>query len=173
MRESPEQLAAQVWEASRDGRLLPLEMVWQGTEEEFIAWKQSGAAAGMDDILLIKERGAAYLFSEAHMTRSYAEAAARACSKDICWAIAQTVRSDSRTYPRPTPLSAFSEPPFLFSEESIDRAVRDISADAEYSDVRSVQSSDGSVFLFSSAHMDPAQAESLAEWLAVGHLKNP
>ena len=168
-----EALAGRVREASLGGQVLRLEQVWEGTADEFLAWRRSEPAAGMDDIALIQEGGEAFLYSELHMTRSYAESAARAGSQDICRAIVQTVRSESRTYPRPTPLTAFSEPPFMFSKGLLDRAVQEISGNPDYADIRLVHSSDGSVFLFSSAHMDAAHAESLAEWIAVGHLRNP
>jgi len=166
-------IAQKVREASRSGRPLPLKDVWQGTEDEFRAWKQSQPPAGMEDIALFREQGKTYCHSELHMTRSYAQAAARARCQDICWAIVETVRSDSRTYPRPTPLAAFSEPPFMFPRDSIEPAVREISGNPDYQDIGQVRSSDGSVFLFSSTHLDRGHAESLAEWLAVGRLQNP
>jgi hypothetical protein len=40
-------------------------------------------------------------------------------------------------------------------------------------DIRRLRASDGSVFLFSTNHLDPSYAASLAEWLAVGRLQNP
>lgn len=171
--ESRNAIAGRVREASRGGRLVRLESAWQGGEEDFAAWRQSQATAAMDDIVIIRERGQTFLYSELYMSRSFAETAARAGCKDICWAIAQTVRSDSQTYPRPTPLSVFCESPFLFPKDLLDRAMKDIPGNPEYADIRSVRSSDGSIFLFSSTHLDPARAELQAEWLAVGHLRNP
>jgi hypothetical protein len=166
-------IADQIREASRAGRLVRLESVWQRSEEEFAAWRESQAAAAMADIAMIQERDEVFLSSELSMSRAFAAAAARAGCRDICWAIAQTVRNDSQTYPRPTPLSAFGESPFFFSKDLLDRAMQDILDDPQYADIRSIRSSDGSIFLFSSAHLDPARAESLAEWLAVGHVRNP
>ena len=165
--------ADQIREASRAGQLVRLESVWQRGEEEFAAWKESPAAASVADIAMIRERDEAFLYSELYMTGSFAAAAARAGCRDICWAIARTVRNDSQTYPRPTPLSAFGESPFFFPKDLLDRAMQDIPDDPQYVDIRSIQSSDGSIFLFSSAHLDPARAESLAEWLAVDHARNP
>jgi hypothetical protein len=107
------------------------------------------------------------------MTRAYAEAAACAACGDNRYAIAQTVRGESRTYPRPTPLALFSEAPFLLPKEILDETVEAMLTDPDYGDIRRIQASDGSGFLFSSVHMDPAHAESLAEWMAVGHARNP
>jgi hypothetical protein len=166
-------IADQIREASRAGRLVRLESVWQKSEEEFVAWRESQAAAAMADIAMIQERDEIFLYSELYMSKSFAAAAARAGCRDICWAIAQTVRSDSQTYPRPTPLSTFGESPFFFPKDLLDRAMQDIPDDPQYADIQSIRSSDGSIFLFSSAHLDSARAESLAEWLAVGHVRYP
>ena len=168
-----EALAERVRKTSQGGKVLPLDEVWQGTEGDFIQWTQSQAVAGVNDVVLIRERERSYLYSERYMTRPYAEAAACAGCRDICYAIAQTVRTDSRTYPRPTPLAVFSEAPFLFSREALARALQEISEDPKYADILRVQASDGSAYLFSAVHMDPAHARSLTEWIAVGHLKNP
>jgi hypothetical protein len=168
-----EAIARKVREASRRGRLLPLGEAWQGKAEDFAAWKQSWAEADMGDIGLIRERGGDYLYSQRHMTRAYAETAARAACDDVCWVIAQTVRGDSRLYPRPTPIEAFENAPFLFSKDVLDRALRDIHAARDYADILLVKSSSGALYLFSSLHMTREHAESLAEWFSVGSLQNP
>jgi hypothetical protein len=166
-------IAGKVRKTSRGGRLIPLGEIWKGTGDDFTAWQQSEAAVGVDDIVLIKERGGEYLYSELHMTWSYAETAARAACGDLCYAIAQTVRSDSSTYPRPTPIEVFSESPFLFPKDLLDLAIQDIQCNPDYEDIRQVRASSGALYLFSSIHLSHAHAESLAEWLAVSHLQNP
>jgi len=168
---SLEILAEKVRDSSRNGKILRLDEVWPGTEAEFIEWRQAQASTG--DIVLMRQRERAILYSERHMTRAYAEAAACAACGDIRYAIAQTVRGESRTYPRPTPLALFGEAPFLFSKQILDEAVEAMLTDPDYGDIRRIQASDGSGFLFSSVHMNPAHAESLAEWMAVGHMRNP
>ncbi len=171
--DSLEILAEKVRDSSRNRSILLLEEVWPGTEAEFIEWRQSQESTGTADIVLLREGARAILYSERHMTRAYAEAAACAACGDIRYAIAQTVRGESRTYPRPTPLALFGEAPFLLSKEILDEAVEAMLTDPDYGDIRRIQASDGSGFLFSSVHMDPAHAESLAEWMAVGHMRNP
>lgn len=168
-----ETIAERVRNASRRGCVVPLAEAWPGTADEFAAWKQSQRAVDVSDIRLIGERGGVYLYSELHMTRSYAEAAARAACEDVCHAIAQTVRNDSRLYPRPTPIHIFENPPFRFSKDILDRALRDIRDASDYADIGFVRCSSGALYLFSSLHMNRQQAESLAEWFSVGHLQNP
>ena len=57
------------------------------------------------------------------MTRRYAEAAVRAADGDQCAAIAETVRDESATYPRPTPIAMFLDAPFMLEPSDIERAV--------------------------------------------------
>jgi hypothetical protein len=150
-----------------------LDQVWGGTEDEFLKSIRTDAVLGFEDIALIRDFGRAYLYSERHMTGQYAEAAARAQCEDVRHVIAETVRADSVTYPRPTSVEAFTEPPFLLSRKALTAVIDGISGDPKYADIRPLRASDGSLFLFSSDHLDPAYAESLAEWIAVGSLKNP
>ena len=171
--EAMEMLAVKVREASHSGNVIRFGEVWSGTEDEFLRLTQTPTATGFEDIRLIRDSGHTYLYSDQHMTHSYAETAARACCGDIQHVIAETVRQDSHTYPRPTPVAVFTESPFLLSRQALTAAVEKISRDAKYADIRLLRASDGSLFLFSSAHLDPAHAESLAEWIAVGHLENP
>ncbi len=168
-----EALAIMVRQASQEGKILLLPDVWPGTEEEFRTLLQARIVSGLDDIILFRDKESVYLYSEQHMTRSYAEAAGRVRSQDAPHIIAETVRSDSRTYPRPTPVNTFSEPPFLLMPEALASAVNTISDDPRYADIQLLCTSDGSLFLYSSIHMHPAHAASLAEWISVDQLENP
>jgi len=170
---SPGQLAVRVRQASREGKLVPLEEAGQGSEAEFLAWKRTQETSTVDDIVSICELGQVYLYSELHMTRSYAQMLARAGCRDIRRAIVQTVRDESAAYPRPTPMESFRKPPFSFSAEALQQACEAILGNPEYADIHQIRASNGSVFLFSSTYMDPAHAASLADWLAADHLRNP
>jgi hypothetical protein len=162
--EEIESFASRVREASRSGTVLPFD----GEEMLEIARSQ-----GFDDLDLIREGGRLYAYSELHMTRRYAESAARAGAEDLLRAIVETVRSDSETYPRPTPVATFSEKPFLFAADQLNSALIALATDSHYADIQLVSASDGSRFLFSSRHLDAAHAASIAEWLAVGRFNNP
>jgi hypothetical protein len=165
-------LAHEVRETSRELRLVPLDDVWTGTEDEYLLAAGTEAMAGCEDIALIRDNGRTYLYSERQMTRPYAEAVARTRCDDKRHTIAETVRADSMTYPRPTPLTAFSESPFILSPEAVAVAVEAFAGDPNFSDIQQICASDGTPFLFSSTHMNPAHARSLAEWIAVESLQN-
>ena len=166
-------LAEKVRAASRAGVLVLLDDVWPGGEEVLAARAESEWAVGFPDVTVIREGEKTYLFSERHMTRSYAEAAAQGASGDPMRIIAATVRSDSTVYPRPTQVAAFYDPPFLLSKTEVAAAIGRMRKDTQYADIRSVHASDGSEFLFSSNHLSCDQAAAMAEWTAVGRFDNP
>ena len=128
---------------------------------------------GLDDLAVVQAGRRTYLYSTRHMTRQYAEMAARRAEGDIPRLIAETVRADSATYPRPTPVETFAGRPFDLTADQIAPALVHLSADAAFDDIRKLTASDGTVFLYSARHLEPAHAASLAEWLAVGRANNP
>jgi hypothetical protein len=116
---------------------------------------------------VVRDSGRVFLFSNLLMTRQYADACAQTQCEDKRHVIAETVRTESLTYPRPTSLATFSEAPFLLSAETVEAAVAGFAGDEAFADIQQVSASDGTVFLFSSTHLTPAHARSLAEWIAV------
>ena len=160
-----------VREDSRQGELTPVaEEAFPEGEAEFIAL---GAEAGAADIISIRESGRWYLFSDRHMTRQYAEAAALGASGDSLRMIAATVRSESAIYPRPTPVETFFDRPYSLKPSDVKEAVAKMLADPGFADIKGARASNGAEFLFSSDHLDPDQAAAIAEWLAVGRFENP
>jgi hypothetical protein len=165
-------LAVQVRISSRNLQLVRLSEVWATSEEEYVEASGSNAMAGCEDILLIRDHGDVFVFSELSMTPRYAEAVARTQCDDKRHTIAETVRADSMTYPRPTPLSIFSESPFGLSTDAVLAAVQAFSDDPTFADIQQTSASDGTPFLFSAAHMDRTHARALAEWIAVESQQN-
>jgi hypothetical protein len=125
------------------------------------------------DLAIVYEGRHAYLYSTRHMTRQYAEMAARIAEGNILRLIAEAVRADSATYPRPTPVGTFVERPFGLAADQITLALAHMLTDPCFDDIHRVTASDGTLFLFSTRHLEPAHAASLAEWLAVGRSNNP
>lgn len=130
-------------------------------------------AEAEEDIRMLRGASERYYFSDRSMTETYAKHLFRLAERDPARLIADTVRDESRIYPRPTPLETFTDPPFLMSRADVDAAVESIAAAAEYADIRPATASDGSRFLYSAEHLAAAHAEALAEWIAVGEKENP
>ncbi len=159
--------------ASREGRVVPEDEAVSGVADTDPAGHLERAGIDADDIKAVGEGVPRYLYSERHMTRRYAEALARAADGDPVRLIAGTVRDDSATYPRPTPVAAFTQPPFGLDCHQVGAALSVMQDDPACADIQSVTASDGSLFLFSTASVTREHAASLAEWLAVGRFENP
>jgi hypothetical protein len=87
--------------------------------------------------------------------------------------IAETVRENSLVYPRPLPLTTFSHSPFDLTREEIPACLRQMADREEYADIQQTTTSIGTVYLYSTLHLDRDYASMLAEWLDVGQFNNP
>jgi len=122
---------------------------------------------------LVISTGAQYLFSETHVTRSYAEILGRAEANDPCATIAETVREAAHIYPRPTSVELFREPVFGIKSDELEGHVARLLSQPEYADIKKVVTSNGIVYLYSDRYMTEPHAQSLAEWYEVGRNENP
>jgi len=87
--------------------------------------------------------------------------------------IAELVRENSKIYPRPIPFHIFKESPFEFSEEVLLDFLKEMGEQEEYQDIARTTTSIGTVYLYSTHHLEPDYASTLAEWLDVGQANNP
>ncbi|MDR0466987.1 MAG: hypothetical protein LBH94_06485 [Deltaproteobacteria bacterium] len=105
------------------------------------------------------------------MSATYAEILAGKSAP--CLLMAETVRKNSREYPRPIALDMFEYPPFDLEPEIIQGCLRRMAEDADFCDVGFVESSAGTVYLFSSRYLERDHAAFLAERLDVDLALNP
>ncbi|HHW13889.1 MAG TPA: hypothetical protein GXX28_03015 [Firmicutes bacterium] len=176
-------VAEEVRRASREARLLPLAEVAQqfapeepGRLGELLdvgAWPEDLVGSRPADLRVVSAGDRNYLYSEAFMTQRYAETAALIMAGDRLRLIAATVRYDSATYPRPTPAAVFTGDPYHLTAEELKAAVSALAGEEQYSDIQTVRASDGSLYLFSTAHLSRDHAQALAEWEAVGQFLSP
>ncbi len=122
---------------------------------------------------LIGPKGIAYLYSETHITRNYAMMLARVGESTPCSIIAETVREESRVYPRPTKVELFYAPVFKLDPAQMEMLIEGTLRHPEYADLQKVVASTGAVYLYSKLYMDAYQAERWIEWEEVGKLNNP
>lgn len=126
-----------------------------------------------EDIKLMRGSRDVYYFSESFMTAAYALHLFRVAEKDPARMVADTVRDESRIYPRPTPVSTFLDVPFRMTRAELDGILWQISQRNDMTDIKQTTASDGSLYLYSSSFLEEAHADSLAEWDAVGQAENP
>lgn len=94
-------------------------------------------------------------------------------SEDPLRMIAEVVRENSRTYPRPVPLDAFEESPFGLTRDEIVACLAAMAEQDEYRDIVRTETSIGTPYLFSTQYLDADHGTMLAEWFDVGQSANP
>lgn len=116
---------------------------------------------------LVGPTGLAYLYSEAAMTRNYANLLARIEANDPCVTIAETVREESRVYPRPTKVELFYTPVFNIDPDQLEMVVEQTLKRPEFQDIKKVIASTQAVYLYSDKHMVAPQVERWVQWQEV------
>lgn len=144
-------------------------------EEASAAWQEISRSA-LEQNGDLKEvpgpDGLPRYFSTTHLSESYARMLTQK-DKDPLFSIAEMVRESSAIYPRPVSLDLFENPPFELTPDQIQDYVRQIQDQEAYQDIAQTKTSIGSVFLYSTKHLDADHASLLAEWLDVGQANNP
>jgi hypothetical protein len=117
--------------------------------------------------------GAVFLYSQQFITANYAQLLARTEGGDPLATIAETVREESRVYPRPTDIRLFTASPFDMAWDEIQVHMAQLLEQETYGDIVKLVASTGTVYLFSEKHMTRAHARSLVEWEEVERYENP
>jgi hypothetical protein len=116
--------------------------------------------------------GIAYYHSVQSMSQTYAGILVWKLENPL-WLIAEVVRKNSQLYPRPVSVDSFLEPPFDLTSEEIEECLTTMGEQKEYQDIAQTITSVGTRFVYSTQHLDPDHAVTLAEWLDVGQVNNP
>jgi hypothetical protein len=140
---------------------------------EKFAGMMAGADKYQDIESVIGPGGAGYLYCATHMTENYAKLLARVETKNPFAAIAETVREESRIYPRPTKVALFYEPVFQIDANLMQIAVEGISQRVEYKDIKKIVAPNGAIYLFSDLYLSEPQAQAFVQWEEVDKLNNP
>lgn len=110
--------------------------------------------------LLTARDGTAYAFSEQSMTEEYARILLRIEADDPCYTIAETVRDESRVYPRPTDIEIFKYGLFNMDRNKLDEYIA--RTQEAYGDIKVLRVASGTVYLYSETYMNEDQAEMVA-----------
>ncbi|MFV0547196.1 MAG: YdhW family putative oxidoreductase system protein [Limnobaculum xujianqingii] len=125
------------------------------------------------DIMLCAGARDDYYYSSQSISVNYANMCVLVIEKDVCRTIAQAVRFECETYPRPYKVAMLTQTPYFFEPEQIEAALTAIETHPDYADIRPVASSDGQAYLFSERFMSYGKAYGLCEWLEVEQFQNP
>ena len=108
---------------------------------------------------LVGPTGIAYLYSDTYMTDNYAALVARVEAKNPYATIAETVREESRIYPRPTKVEYFYAPVFQIESGQMEMIIEALLKKPEYADIKKIVASTGGIYLYSDQYMVQAAAE--------------
>ncbi len=114
-----------------------------------------------------------YYFSTESISVNYANMCVLVIEKNICKTIAEAVRFECKTYPRPYKVSMLTHSPYYFDQQQIDAAIIVIDSHPDYADIRKVEASNDEPYLFSERFMSYGKAYGLCEWLEVEQHQNP
>ena len=176
-------IAKIIREKSETGQLVQLEEILKKVAEHGLPKSETpGHGANLEAILteVVKENedlkevsgknGVPHYYSSLSLSDTYAGILIRNEEDSL---IAEIVRENSKIYPRPVPIDIFRESPFDLAQGEILESMRRMGQDPEYQDIAQTITSIGTIFLFSSRHLDPVYASTLAEWVDVGQVNNP
>jgi len=95
------------------------------------------------------------------MTGNYAQILARVEENDPCFTISETVREESKIYPRPTNIETFKYGLFNINRDELDTHIARTME--QYPDIKLLRASSGGVYLYSTLYMTEDQALLVAE----------
>lgn len=116
------------------------------------------------DIVIVKGSKATYLYSEHSMTTNFANIMIRLEDKDVFTTIAETVRFDSKTYPRATNSTAFFDYPYYIPKDQFGDIVKGLGNKPDFKDIHTYTASNGGLYLYSDLYMPPERAANLVEF---------
>jgi hypothetical protein len=125
------------------------------------------------DIVEMVGQKSRYYYSTKSMSSNYAKLLMLVEEKDRCTMIAEVVRFENLTYPRPYPVEMLQYAPFFMSKEEVGVAVAALGAAKGCEDILPVSASNDALYLYSSKHMAQAIAKGLCEWIEVEQFENP
>lgn len=111
-------------------------------------------------------------YSTIHMSEPYARLLVRKEGNPLVM-LAETVRENSRMYPRPIRRDTFKDSPFNLTDQEMSVCLQKMIEGGEYGDIAQTTTSEGTIFLYSTLYLEPDHASMLAEWVDVGQHKSP
>ena len=118
--------------------------------------------------------GDEFFHSERHISGGYAVLLKRAAAGDPCATIVETVRDESRIYPRATNTRIFEQSVFGIDPGALEGTITEILRREEFGDIKKlVHPSTGGVYLYSNRYLVEALAFSSMDWEEVGKANSP
>lgn len=131
------------------------------TEEEYV------------DITELIGKEKRYFYSKKTMTESYANLLFKIEEKDTLSTIAQTVRYNSKRYPKTTSINVFLKEPYNLKKEEISDVLNQFKNNENFKDIKESIASNGVLCLYSEEYLTKNYADALTEYAEVTRVENP
>jgi hypothetical protein len=137
-------------------------------------WDALAETENASDIVFTSDErtGEQFVHSTAFLTVPYAQLMLRRRHNDPVYLIAETVRDESRLYPRPTGLAVFECEPFNLSQEQALKAVIETGSDEAYKDIKVFEATPGTYYAYSDRYLSEVVARAQAQWVEVDQYLN-
>ena len=125
--------------------------------------------------MVTASNGDVYFHSDKYLVGNYAVTLLMAMAGDHCATIAETVREESRVYPRTTTVKIFREQQvYGIPAIEVEAIVAEMLRKPEYADIKKiVHPTTGAVHLYSDRYIREDQAWAMMDWEEVGRANNP
>ncbi len=144
------------------------------TADEIVEQFFAKAVSDEDSTLKVLEgKKNLYLYDSKKMADSYAEILKNQEDEDIPKMIADTVRRDSKIYPRPTDKRVFSLSPFNLDANTLSKVLASMKNNETYEDIKVCTASNNAEYLYSNKYLSKDHAKHLTEWYEVEDELNP
>lgn len=120
-----------------------------------------------DDIRVIEGAHDVYLYSAELMSDNFAHWAFLSQEGDDVATLVDTVREESRVYPRPMLARSLTNAPYGLALEHVYEVFEQVAASGDYPDIQRCAASNGDVYYYSTTYLSTAQAKALAQWYSV------
>lgn len=126
-----------------------------------------------NDIAELKGKEKRYFYSKKEMSESYANLLFRIEEKDLLSMIAQTVRYNSKRYPKTTSFNVFLKSPYNIKKEELTDLLNQFKINEGYKDIKESIASNGVLCLYSEQYLSKDYADALTEYAEVTREENP
>lgn len=125
------------------------------------------------DIKELRGNKSRYFFSDLEMTTSYAKLLFGIEEKDILKTIAETIRNDSKRFPKTTNPKVFLSHPFYFNKEELKEILKQLRSKEEFKDIKESKASNDIISLYSDQYLTQDYADALTELVEVTRFETP
>lgn len=180
--EAKSMLAAAIrYDSLQSVKLTPVEDIYAMAPDTDVAiidvlLKGMSSEARYADITKVTaSSGAVYYHSESYLTGSYAATLLLAMGGDHCVTIAETIREESRIYPRTTNVAIFRDQAvYGVPPKDLETVLWNLVRKPEYSDIkRIVHPVTRAIHMYSDTYISEASAWAMMDWEEVGRANNP